>query len=130
MIIDTDVLIWDLRGNTAARTTIAANLPFTISTVTYIELLQGMRNKQELKALQRQLRRWSVTILQITPDISGRAMFYVEEYCLSHTMQLADALIAASAVEQNETLLTANSRHYRHLPELVLAEFRPDRAGE
>ena len=127
MIIDTDVLIWDLRGNEAARTTIARHLPFCISVVTYMELLQGIRNKNELETLQRQLQRWSVSILQITPDISSRAMFYVEAYCLSHTMQLADALIAACAVEHGQTLLTANVRHYRHVTELRLAEFQPGR---
>lgn len=127
MIIDTDVLIWDLRGDTAARSIIAQQVPFGISVVTYMELLQGIRNKQELQALRRQLQRWSVTIFQISPDVSSRAMFYVENYCLSHTMQLADALIAACAVEIGETLLTANAQHYRHVPELRVSGFRPER---
>jgi len=127
LIIDTDVIIWDLRGDPAARSTLARQVPFCISVVTYMELLQGIRNKRELQALQRQLLRWSVTMLQITPDVSSRAMFYVEDYCLSHTMQLADALIAACAVEHGRTLLTANTGHYRHIPELGLSEFQPQR---
>jgi len=127
LIVDTDVLIWDLRGNRAARATIAQQVPFRISVVTYMELLHGIRNKREFQVLRRQLQRWSVTVLQITPDVSSRAMFYVEDYCLSYAMQLADALIAACAVEHGDTLLTANARHYRHVPELGLSEFWPGR---
>ena len=62
-IIDTDVIIWDLRGNERARDTIARNVSFRISVVTYVEAIQGMRSKQELHAFLRQLRRWAVTIL-------------------------------------------------------------------
>jgi len=43
--------------------TIARQVPFPISVVTYMELLYGIRNKRELQALQRQSRRWSVTVL-------------------------------------------------------------------
>jgi len=48
LIIDTDVLIWDLRGNQKAKALIHDSNPFKISVVTYIELVQGMRNKTEL----------------------------------------------------------------------------------
>lgn len=125
MIIDTDILIWDLRGNRRARETIARSLPFSISVITWMELVQGMQNKAELRTFLRQMRHWSVTILQLDRDISSRAMFYVEEFFLSHRMELADALIGATAVQHNETLLTANDRHYRHLPNIQLEKFVP-----
>ena len=48
MLVDTDVLIWYLKGNNNARQEIAALSGFFISVVTYIELVQGMRNKQKL----------------------------------------------------------------------------------
>lgn len=125
MIIDTDVIIWELRGNLKAQRVILESIPFSISVVTYIELVQGMKNKAELQAFLRQLKRWSVGIIQLDGNISSRAMFYVEEYCLSHSMYLADALIAATVVELNEPLLTANDRHYRHIPRIQLKKFSP-----
>ena len=125
MIIDTDVLIWDLRGNRKAREAIAGNLPFSISVITWMELVQGMKNKAELRTFLQQMRHWSVTILQLDRDISSRAMFYVEEFFLSHRLELADALIGATAVHHNEPLLTANDRHYRHLPNIQLEKFLP-----
>jgi len=40
-------------------------------------------------------------------------------------MQMADALIAATALERGFDLLTANDRHYRHVEELDVEVFRP-----
>lgn len=123
MIVDTDVLIWDLRGSEAARTTLAQAAPFSLSVVTYMELLHGLRNKTELQALRRQLRRWGATILQIDENISSRAMLYVEEFFLSHAVTMADALIAATALVHHDAVLTANAKHYRPIPGVQVTEF-------
>ncbi len=48
MIIDTDVLIWYMKGNEKAYKTIEIANTFFLSVVTYMELVQGMRNKKEL----------------------------------------------------------------------------------
>src|SRR4030042_6916823 len=101
LIIDTDVLIWELRGNAKAQKIIHENIPFNISVVTYIEIVQGMRNKSELSSFIKQLTKWEVNIIQISNDISTRAMIYVEEYFLSHSMELADALVAATCVDNS-----------------------------
>ena len=125
MIIDTDVLIWELRGSLKAREIIHQNIPFGISVVTYIELVQGMRNKQELNKFIMQLTRWNVNIIQINPDISTRAMIFIEEFFLSHSLELADALIAATALEHNLTLLTGNTRHFAVAETLKIERFEP-----
>lgn len=125
MIIDTDVIIWYLRGNRKAQQVINDNLPFSISAITYMELVQGMKDKKELQTFLGQINSWSVDILHIDEDISIRAMFYVEEFFLSHSMELADAIIGATAVKHGETLLTANSKHYKHLPNVQLKIFKP-----
>jgi len=126
LIIDTDVLIWYLRGNETSKKTVEENIPFSISVVTYMELVQGMINKTEMKKFQKQLRSWNVNIIQIDKEISARAMFYVQEYALSHSMMLADGLIAATAVQYGEILLTANDKHYKYLPTIELKKFNPD----
>lgn len=125
MIIDTDVLIWELRGNLKAREIVHLNIPFSISVVTYIELLQGMRSKKELQVFIKQFSEWGISILQINNNISSRAMMYIENYGLSHTMQLADALIAATAISFSDILLTANEKHYRHIPNIQIKKFTP-----
>jgi predicted nucleic acid-binding protein len=45
MLVDTDVLVWYMRGNEKAKRVIKNLNSFSISVVTYIELVQGLRNK-------------------------------------------------------------------------------------
>lgn len=125
MIIDTDVLVWHLRGNEKARDLVSEAIPFKISVVTYMELLQGMRNKKELNCLIRQLVRWEVEIVHINRDISIRAMIYMEQFLHSHSMALADALIAATCTGHSELLISGNERHYLHIPDIQLKKFTP-----
>ncbi|MBN2358403.1 MAG: type II toxin-antitoxin system VapC family toxin [Deltaproteobacteria bacterium] len=124
-LVDTDVLIWYLRGNRRAAVAIDRGDPFCISAVTYIELVQGMRNRDELRALRRALQSWGARVLHVDTEISARALYYVEQHFLAHAVRLADALVAATAVCHGLALLTANVRHYRALGDVELALFRP-----
>ncbi len=90
-----------------------------------MELVQGMRNKEELRTLQKTLRQWNVKTIYVNEEISAKALFFVEEYFLSHSMQLADALIGATATMYGMTLITANDKHYKIIKELEMKVFRP-----
>ena len=126
MIFDTDILIWYMKGNELAQTKVEECAPFSISVVTYMELVQGMRNKAELKTFLKFLKKRSVSILHIDQDISARAMFFVEDYFLSNSLQLADALIAATSIQTKELLVTANDKHYKYIPNIQIEIFRPE----
>jgi predicted nucleic acid-binding protein len=123
-LIDTDVLIWYLRGNEKAYDLIHSLNGFCISSVTYMELIQGMRDKKELKIFQKVLKSWNVKVIYVSEEISSKALFYMEEYFLSHSMQLADSLIASTATSFGLKLITANDKHYKILKELDLDIFR------
>lgn len=123
MLVDTDVIIWYLRGHESAAEFLDEGGRFAISVVTYIELVQGMRNQQELRELRAQLRRWQTPILPIVETISHRAAFYVERHFLSDSLRLADALIAATAIEHGMALGTGNVKHYKPLKELELKRY-------
>ena len=125
MIIDTDVLIWYMRGNDNALQLIENSENFFISVVTYMELVQGMRNKHELSTLRQALHAWNAKILYISEEISAKAMFTVEQYFLSHSIQLADALIGATATDYGLPLLTGNDKHYKVIKGLKIKRFRP-----
>lgn len=125
MLIDTDVLIWYMRGNTKALDDIEKHKNFSISVVTYMELVQGMRNNKELTALRKALKSWNCNIIYISEEISSKAMFYIEQHYLSHSMQIADALIGATAASYGMPLLTGNDKHYKVVKEVALKKFRP-----
>ena len=125
VLVDTDILIWYLRGNNEAYRLIHSLPHICISSVTYMELVQGMRNKEELRTLQKTLKQWKVKTIYINEEISAKALFLVEAHFLSHSMQLADALIGATATMYGMTLITANDKHYKIIKELEMRVFRP-----
>jgi len=125
MIVDTDVLIWVLRGNLKAARAVDAVAGRAVSVVNYMELLQGCRDKGEIRTIKSFLADLGFRMLPLTENIGHRALIYMEEYGLPAGLSLADALVAATAIEHGEQLLTANRRHYRPISELEVRVFRP-----
>ena len=126
MLVDTDVLVWYMRGNEKAKKVIKNLESFFISVVSYIELVQGLRNKKEMNALRNSLKGWNAKIIYINEEISIKAMFLVEQYYLSHSILLADALVGATAVIYGQPLLTANTKHYNIIKNIILRKFHPN----
>lgn len=52
-------------------------------------------------------------------------MELIEQYALSHSLQLGDALIAATALEHQVPVLTANIKHFGAIKDLKLEAFLP-----
>jgi len=125
MQFDTDVLIWFLRGNKKASTVLESAPQRHLSIITYMELLQGARDKQETRVIKAFLSDAAFLTLPLTENIGHRASIYMEEYALKVDMCIADALIAATAVENGLTLCSANRKHYKPVNELELKTFRP-----
>ena len=125
MLVDTDVFIWYMRGNDRAASAVGNLSSISLSVVTYIELVQGLRTKRELQALRATLSDLDAKVLPINEVISNKAMFYVEQHFHSHSLRLADALIAATAVTNGVPLMTANTKHYAPVGDLTVQRFRP-----
>lgn len=125
MIFDTDVLIWFLRGNEKAAQAVDAADTRSISIVTYMELLQGARDKGESHQIKAFLKDFGFRTVPLTENIGHRASIYVEEYALATSIGVADALVAATAVEANDILLTGNVKHYKAVQDLQLKRFSP-----
>jgi predicted nucleic acid-binding protein len=92
-----------------------------ISDVTRIEIFFGAKNKREWLTFYKDLK--IVTSLPIRPDISELAVKLVMQYCLSHKLELPDALIAATAILHQIELYTLNVKDFSFIPHLQL--FRP-----
>ena len=82
-----------------------------MSAVSYLEVLQGMRNKAELAAVKKMLERRQATLLPITAAVTEQAIKLMVSLTLSHGLQMGDALIAATALEHGLPVLTGNVKH-------------------
>ena len=124
MMYDTDILIWYARGNERAARAFEKDPEKCLSIQSYMELLQGAQDKAEQKLLKDFIHTFDFAVLPLTENIGHRALVYIEEYSLSTGMRSADALIAATAVENNVALCTGNAKHFRAVKELQLKALR------
>ena len=126
VLIDSDVLVWLMRGYAAAARRLHAIDTWHISVITYIELAQGCRDKAELARLKKGLAARNTEIIPVTPEISRHASLLIDELALSHGLRLADALIGATAVDHRFTLLTGNAAHFAPIPGITVETFLPE----
>lgn len=119
VIVDTDVLINYLRNKPRAVAEFAqiGFAEITITSVTAMELFQGVRDRHELVEVKRFLR--SFELVYPSTKANQLATRWAAEFCLSHSpIDIADLLIAAVAVLNGYELHTDNKKHFRHLPGL------------
>jgi predicted nucleic acid-binding protein len=114
IVVDTDVLVDYLRGHGEAMSFIAANSErIVVSSIVVAELFAGVRggaDGTEHRVLERLL-----ALFRVVPVSSGIARLgglYKRDYGKSHGVGLADAIIAATATEEDAELMTLNVRHY------------------
>ena len=121
ILLDSDVLIEHLRGNTAARDWLVSarrsSGPLAISAVSLTEIAGGMRSpeRREVVRLLGSMHRFGVS-----EQVAWRAATLMREYRRSHAgIGLGDYLIAATALTEGLELATLNVRHYPMFPELT-----------
>jgi predicted nucleic acid-binding protein len=125
IIFDTDVLIWCFKGNSKAAGIVENSQDKTISSVSYMELVQGARDKRELKWIKSFLSDSGIRILPLSENIGHRASIYMDEYSLSGGLTVIDSLIAATASETGAVLCTGNAKHFKIIKDLEITVFRP-----
>ena len=113
ILIDTDVLIEYLRGNEAVvrkLTDLYKNgEKLCYSPVTKAEIIAGLRKgEEEITARLFSL----MECLKIGDDTGHKAGEYMKKFSVSHKVEIADALIAATVHDHSVLLWTFNRRHY------------------
>jgi len=124
MLFDTDILIWVQRGNQKAAALIDAQPERFVSIQSYMELLQCAKDKQQHRMVKQFLADLGFTVLPLTENVGHRALVYVEEYALAFGMRAGDAIIAATAMENNLSLASGNARHFKCIKDLELLIFK------
>jgi len=125
MIFDTDIFIWVQRGNEKAARLIDRESERYLSVQTYMELLQSAKNKVQHNHVKDFISSYGFIVLPLTENIGHRASVYIEEYTLSCGLRAGDAIIAATATENNLTLATSNAKHFRPIRDLKFKVFKP-----
>jgi len=118
MLIDTDIIIWSLRKDDSATDYIDGLDDIQISDITYMELVQGTLSKKEFRDLKKTLDHIGSERIPVTHDVSQKAVELVETYAHSHSMQMGDALIAATAIIHNLPFASGNQKHFDYITEL------------
>jgi len=114
ILIDSDIVIEVLRGRDQAilaqwSVLAASPSPILISPITVAEIGAGAL-AGELPAIARFFA--PLTCIDLDQKIGRLAGEYLRRYSKSHSLKIADALIAASAVQNQAALWTRNRKHY------------------
>jgi hypothetical protein len=125
MIFDTDIFIWIQRGNQKAAKLIDRTSERFLSAYSYLELLQTAKNRQQQDYIHDFLSSFGFISLPLTENVGHRALVYIEAYSLSHGLKAGDAIIAATAAENNMILLSSDAKHFRPIHGLKLKVFKP-----
>jgi len=122
-LLDTCILIDYLRGNPNVYEFFVKDdgIKLSMSTITMMELMLGALNKREVNYIQKAFK--NINIIYIDEEISKLAESLVIQYSKSHSLQIDDALIAATSIEMNAKLVTYNISDFRYIPNVHLYQF-------
>lgn len=116
-LVDTNIFIDFLRGDKnpekakIAERFLVNNIDnIKISVITVTELYAGYKGKKEERQIKDLLDIYS--IMDINIDVSVKAGYLKNKYGPSHNVCIGDCLIAATAILNDLTLVTANFKHF------------------
>ncbi|WP_294431327.1 PIN domain-containing protein [uncultured Treponema sp.] len=127
-LIDTNILIYRLKnmGNVNGNFLKYQNEPMSVSVVSYGELVYGA---EKSKSVEKNLKTVSeikdiFPITDITTnvmDVFGKIKAHVQK--IGKTTDDMDLLIAATAIANDMTLVTHNTKHFENIPNLKLMDW-------
>jgi hypothetical protein len=121
LLVDADILI-DLSRNHPKAVDYFEHEVFAddvrLSPLTEMELVQGVRNKKELREMERFLSQFQRATVNSEHIAKGMEIQY--QYFLSHGIGILDCIFAGVAIVNRWKLVSRNAKHYNFIPELEL----------
>ena len=118
-LIDTNIIIYYLNNKIPANQTdfieSVFKSSFNISTITKIELLEWHKINNDIKAKIEKFLRNS-KVFYIDSEVENTSIKIKK----THKIQIPDAIIAATAIINNFTLITRNSKDFKELHNLKI----------
>ena len=116
-LLDTNILSKIFYGKTDVKNFVD-NLAVGIETIVSIECIQGSISNTDKRRIKRSLQ--NLKFYPLTNDIAQKAIELIDTFSNSHGLLLADAIIAATALEYDLTLITYNTKHFQFIKGLKL----------
>jgi predicted nucleic acid-binding protein len=91
---------------------------WSLSIITALELIVGVRNKKEVTRIDQLVAVYSA--IPLTAEIGNSSYGLLRQFARSHGLRVFDSLIAATAMEGNLTLVTKNKKHFQMISNLRL----------
>ena len=132
-LIDTDIIIFALRGDKTVLAKFEENkhipisISISISMITYAELVFGAKRSQnEHKNMIKvnhireiyPIEELNADVMEVFADIKAKL------YAKAIRIEDMDLFIAATAIYNNLTLVTNNTKHFEHVPLLKLENWK------
>jgi predicted nucleic acid-binding protein len=118
-LVDTDVLIDVSRNNERAIDFLdQLDELWSMSIITALELMVGARNKKEVNQIDQLIAVYSA--IPLTTEIGNSSYGLLRQFAKSHGLRVFDSLIAATAIEENLTLVSKNKKHFQMIRNLNL----------
>ena len=105
-LIDTNVFSRIFTGDARVKEFVET-LDAAVDTTVYVECLQGSKSNREKRIVESYLTRFE--LYHLTPNISAQTIDLIRTYSNTHGLLLADALIAATCLDHDVTLVTYNA---------------------
>jgi tRNA(fMet)-specific endonuclease VapC len=121
IVLDTNILIEILKNNAKVVAFLGeSDTSFAISSISTMELYYGAKDKKELQKLKKFTSFFEV--IELDKPISSRATSLIEKYAKSHTLNIPDALIAATVLEYGFALWTLNRKDFHYIDDIKLVD--------
>ena len=118
LLLDTDALIYFLRGDKRVRALLLRNDRFYYSYITKKELLKkpGLATAEEDAIMRLLIRLRQVPVDEPIATLAEQMWRHYRH----KDLKIPDALIAATAIARKLTLVTFNTKHFRYISDLSL----------
>ena len=128
-LIDTDIIIFALRGDKTVLAKFEENksIPISISMITYAELVFGAKRSQNERTNMLKVNRireiypveeLNIGIMELFADIKANM------YTKAMRIEDLDLFIAATAIYNDLTLVTNKTKHFKNIPLLKLENWK------
>lgn len=120
ILCDTNIFIHAFNGNEETIESLEkiGYENIVLSSITVMELYQGMRNKKELGIMKKRIKYYD--FIEIDGRISKLSEELIEKYALSHGLKIPDAIIGATAIIHEIEIYTYNIKDFHYMPGIKL----------